>query len=447
MQFRKALPRVRAGQCSDGSRAPGRCVGHLARLAIRALAVLAAAVPTFAVAQSGVPLMLAEAQRLAADRSAQVASQRSMVAAAREMAIPAGELPDPKLILGVENVPADGPDRWSLSAEPMTMTRIGVMQEFPRGAKRELRAERARRDADRGSVATEAATLAVRRETATAWFALHYARRAERVVARQIAEAELQRAAAEAAYRGGRGGQNEVLAAQGAVLELRNRQVEAELASERARILLARYVGAGAADRPLGDPPETDMLPRSAAELTDIDGQPEVRVVDAQAAVLDAEAELARAGRLPDWSAELSYAIRGSAYANMVSLMVRVDLPWSPGTRQDREYAARLRERDAAREMREDTRRMRESEVRQMMAEWAAMRSQAARLRQEIIPLAGTRVESALASYRGGAGSLAMVLDARRAELESELMLLSTELALARAWAWLANVTLPSGQS
>jgi len=124
-----------------------------------------------------------------------------------------------------------------------------------------------------------------------------------------------------------------------------------------------------------------------------------------------------------------------------------VDLPWSPGSRQDREYAAKLKERDAAREMREDVRRMRESEVRQMMAEWAAMRSQAARLRQEIIPLAGTRVESALASYRGGAGSLAMVLDARRAELESELMLLSTELALARAWAWLANVTLPSGQS
>ena len=33
-----------------------------------------------------------------------------MVDAAREMAGPAGELPDPKLKLGVENVPTNGAD-------------------------------------------------------------------------------------------------------------------------------------------------------------------------------------------------------------------------------------------------------------------------------------------------------------------------------------------------
>jgi len=444
MPYQHARPRVRAGQRSDRPRAVLRIAGCLPLLAIVALAITG---PGAASAQSGAPLTYAEAQRLATDRSAQVASQRSMVDAAREMAVPAAELPDPKLIVGVENVPTSGPDRWSLSAEPMTMTRIGIMQEFPRGAKRELRAERARRDADRGTVAAEAASLAVRRETAAAWFALQFARRAEQVVAAQIAEAELQVTAAGAAYRGGRGGQIDVLAAQSAVLELRNRQIEATLAIDRARILLARYVGADAAERPLGDPPDTHALPSSAAELADIERQPEVRVVDAQASMLDAEAELARAGRLPDWSAELSYAIRGSSYSNMLSLMVRVDLPWSPGSRQDREYAAKLKERDAAREMREDVRRMRESEVRQMIAEWEAMRAQTVRIRREIIPLARARVESALASYRGGAGALAMVLDARRAVLDAELSLLATELASARAWAWLANVTLPAGQS
>jgi len=426
---------------------PRRARGACARASVLAAFALFACTTTPAFAQADAPLSLAEAQRIAVDRSAQIASQRTMVEAAREMAGPLAELPDPQLFFGVENVPISGPDRWSLSAEPMTMTRVGVMQAFPRAAKRELRAERARRDAARGEVAAEAASLAVARETATAWLARHFARRAERTIAAQITEAELQLAMAEAAYRGGRGGSGEALAARAAILELRNRALEAELASERARLALARYVGAAVAERPLADPPDISTLPRDTTALVDVDVQPEVRLVEAQAAVLDAESELARAGRLPDWSAELSYGIRGSDYSNMVSLMVRVDLPWSPGTRQDREYAAKLKERDATRELREDTRRLRESEVRQMLAEWTSARAQAARIRNEMVPLARARTETALAAYRGGATPLAAVLESRRAELDAELALVAMEQAAARAWAWLANTVYSPGQS
>jgi hypothetical protein len=37
-------------------------------------------------------------------------------------------------------------------------------------------------------------------------------------------------------------------------------------------------------------------------------------------------------------------------------------------------------------------------------------------------------------------GALTMVLEARRGELEADLMLINMELAAARAWAWLANL-------
>jgi len=442
----QATPRAAAGpQRGDtrtaDSRTPRAYAARLGALALAGLVALAAH------AQDAAPLTLAEAQRIATGRSAQVASQRSMAEAAREMAGPAAELPDPQLIVGLENVPTGGPDRWSLTKDGMTMTRVGIMQEFPRAEKRELRAERARRDAARGDVAAEAASLAVSRETATAWLLLHFARRAERAIAAQIAEAELQLAMADATYRGGRGGAGEALAARAALLELRNKALEAELASERARLSLARYVGAAAAERPQGELPDIARLPRDAGALVDVAAQPEVRLVEAQAAVLDAESELARAGRLPDWSAELSYGIRGSDYSNMVTLMVRVDLPWSPGTRQDREYAAKLKERDAAREMREDARRMREAETRQMLAEWTASQAQAVRIRDEMIPLARARTAAALAAYRGGAASLAAVLDSRRAELDAELALVAMEQAAARAWAWLANTVHIAGQS
>jgi outer membrane protein TolC len=411
-----------------------------ARCAARAV-VAATALLLFAggVAAAGMPLSLAEALRVAVENSPQLASQRAMVDAAREMAGPAGELPDPKLKLGVENVPTNGADSWSLTRDFMTMSKIGVMQEFPREAKRKLRSQRAENDAQRGEVAVEAARLAVQRETASAWLARFFAADVERAIASQIGEAELAVTAALAGYRSGKVPQGELIAAQSMVIELRNRATDAAAQSKRARIGLARYVGVDA-ERPLGDPPDLARLPFDAARLDDVDGQPEIRLARAQEAIAATEADLARASKEPDWSAELTYAVRGSPYSNMVSLMVSIDLPWSQGTRQDRELAVKLKELDAARAMREDTRRMRVAEVGAMLAEWESARAQAKRIRDELLPLVAQRREAALAAYRGGSGMLVAVLEARRAELEAGLALIAQEQAAAKAWAWLQFV-------
>ena len=385
----------------------------------------------------GVPLTLAAAERIALDRSPQLVAQAALADAAREMSGPAGSLPDPRLIAGLENVPTEGADRWRLDRDPMTMARIGVMQDFPGGDKRRLRAERATLDAARNEVAGEVAALAVRREVAAAWLSRHYAERQAGIVAAQIAEAKLQGDTATALYRAGRGAQQDVLMASQLTVELANRATEASLAAERARLALARHLGAEA-DRPLAAAPDVLALPDAVARIADVDRQPEVRLAQAQESVLGADADLAGAAKSPDWSVELTYGIRKPEFGNMLSLMVRVDLPWSPGTRQEREQSAKLKERDAARAQREDLRRAREAEVRQMLAEWEAMRVQALRTRDEWVPLAERRVEAALSAYRGGSGPLAPVLDARRAVLDARLAQLGFELAAARAWAWLA---------
>jgi len=391
-------------------------------------------------------LSLAETLRVAVGQSPQIASQQAMMKSAREMSTPAGELPDPKLIAGVENVPTEGADRWSLTRDFMTMTRVGVMQDFPRAEKRELRVRRAEREAARIEAQVAASAASIRREAAAAWLARYYAEATERAIAEQIAEVDLAIETANAAYRAGRGTQAELLAMQSMAIELKNRQIEAAMLRSRAIVALARYVGP-LADRPLGDAPDLARMPIDAATLADVDRQPELRLAQAQEDVAAAESEIARAAKLPDWSAELSYGIRGSGFPNMLTLMVRVDLPWSPSTRQDREYAAKLAEQDAVRAMREDTRRMRDADVKQMQLEWQAARAQATRMRDELLPLAQQRIDAALAAYRGGTGPLSAVLDARRLRLDARIAILNMELAAAKAWAWLANVIVAEGQS
>src|SRR5712691_2184943 len=120
-------------------------------------------------------LTLEEAQRRAVDRSRQLVAQDSAITASREMAVAAGQLPDPVATLGVNNLPIDTSDRFSLTRDFMTMRSVGVMQEFTRAEKREARAERFEREAEK-SVAERSVTIAaIQRDTAIAWLDRYYA--------------------------------------------------------------------------------------------------------------------------------------------------------------------------------------------------------------------------------------------------------------------------------
>src|SRR5439155_11726 len=143
-------------------------------------------------------LSLQDAQRRAVDRSRQLVAQDSAVRASREMAVAAGQLPDPVLKMGVDNLPINGEDRFSVTRDFMTMRRIGLMQELTRGAKRELRAQRFEREAEKGIAEKAMATASIQRGTALAWLERYYADAMLNVVAQQIEHVKGEIAVAEA---------------------------------------------------------------------------------------------------------------------------------------------------------------------------------------------------------------------------------------------------------
>jgi hypothetical protein len=152
-----------------------------------ALALLnAAAIGLNAHAQQ--PLTLDEALRLAQDRSRQLPAQDSAAAAAREMALAAGQLPDPTLKAGINNLPINGADRFSLTRDFMTMRSVGVMQEFTRDDKRKARSARFDREADVAEAGRAVALANLRRDTAMAWLDRHYQERMRELLAVQRTE-------------------------------------------------------------------------------------------------------------------------------------------------------------------------------------------------------------------------------------------------------------------
>lgn len=412
------------------------------RYLARAVASLILAVP-IAGHTGALELTLSEAQRQALSRSRQLVAQDYAEAASRDMAVAAAQLPDPVLKAGIENLPVEGPDRFSLGADFMTMRRIGVMQELTRADKRRWRSERFARQAERIDAEKSAIAARIERETAIAWFERYYAERMAAEIDQLAQQARYEIEAAEAAYRGGKGSQADILAARGSLVAVQDRHSEFRQRIRSATAKLARWIG-DASSLPLASAPVTDTVRLDVTSLdSELAHHPEIAVLGRQEALAQAEANVARANKKSDWTVEVAFLQRGSAYSNMVSVGVSLPLQWDQSKRQNRELSSKLAMVEQVRAERDELLREHIAETRIWLQEWENGRERHQRYERELLPLANQRTLAALAGYRGGKGSLSDVLLARRNESDLKIQALQLQLEVARLWAHL-NFLLPT---
>jgi outer membrane protein TolC len=400
----------------------------------RAAFIVAIAAP--AAAQQA--LSLQDAQRLALSRSQQLVSKDAASSAVREMGVAASQLPDPVLKLGINNVPVNGADRFSLSRDFMTMRSIGVMQEITRSDKRRLRVERLERDGMRIEAERLAVASEVQRSAAMAWIDRYYAQAAADLIRRQLQQAEVEVQGAEIAYRNARGSQADFFGSRSALVNLQDKLRQADRQVESAILGLARWVGTSEARRPLaGQVPWREL---STADFLD-NGQyhalPQLAALAAQVDAAESEVRLAQANTRSDWSVEAMYSQRGSAYSDMVSIGLSIPLQVNQGRRQDREVAAKLAALKQARADHEEALRSSESELRVLLNEWTTNKERVTRLKQDLMPAARMRSQAALTAYQAGKAELTAVLAARREEVEAASQVLNLEMETARLWAQL----------
>jgi outer membrane protein TolC len=382
------------------------------------------------------PLSLTEALAIADRESSLLAAQRSAISAAEETTASARELPDPKLKLGIDNLPADGPDRYSLTRDFMTMRKIGVAQEFVRGEKRDIKGRRAENELQREQAILGDARAALRRDVALPWLERYFAERMAAVVDEQYAETDLQRESLQAGLRAGKAQPADLLALQVNLQSLLDRRAEYRRQAARATAMLSRWLGADSA-RPLAALPDRLLPAQHRDATTHAENHPHLQSLERQIDVARNEVDLARAANKPDWGFEVAYAQRGPQYSNMLSVQVSIDLPLFQANRQDRSVAAKMAQVEQARALKEDALRQHLAEAQATRADWEAASARLQRFDDTLLPLARERAQLALAAYRGGQGTLAAALEARRVEIELRLQQLQLAAEQGRAYAQL----------
>lgn len=395
---------------------------------LRAAAFAAALMPALAAAA---PLSLDQALQLAVQRSEAARGARASAESARQLVQPAGELPDPMLSLGVENVPLSGPDRLSLTRDGMTMKRIGVAQEWVSADKRSKRRAAAAAMVDRELVAALAALAEARTQAALAYIDAYFGKEVLRLAEQNERHAREEFEAARALLASTAGSSREVLALAAGRGQANDESAQARQQLQAALVTLRRWVGVEPAElqepaiaQPLAEPAFVEVHPLVAARKREVE-------------LAQREAAVTASNRNPNWTWEVGYGHR-SGYPDMVTLGVSIPLPVAPGARQDRETAARLALVDKAQAELAEAIRSVEGEYRSLRSDAARLQERINRYRDGVLVPSQQRTAAALAAYRSNQASLAMLFEARHQELEAQRKLLALHRDLARVQAELA---------
>lgn len=384
------------------------------------LAASVLALPSFATS-----LTLDEALRLAENTAPSLSAQDAKIQAASSAAIPAGELPDPKLLAGLQNYPIGGPDRWSVNDDFMTMQMVGVRQDMPNSDKRRARIEVAKAGVERAAAERQVERLNVRQATALAWISSYSIERKDALFQDFYKENRLLSDTVRAQIAGGRAQPADAVTPKQEAAQLAEQQDDLIRQRAQARAALKRWIGPAANATPAGSLPQwpidTPGLPHKLQHHPELAAYgPMTR--EAQAKVREAQAE-----KKSDWSWEVDYQHRDRQFGDMVSVQLSWDLPLSPQTRQNPKIAAREAEVNQLESEREALSREHTEQLESELADYERLNRAVQRNAQSLLPLAKEKVELSMASYRAGKGDLNAVVAARRELIEARLKQVEVE--------------------
>ncbi|MDH3590124.1 MAG: TolC family protein [Gammaproteobacteria bacterium] len=407
------------------------------------LLMLAVSPIALANSDTSIPLSIAEAETIALQAEPGYLALQAEAEAFGERAVAAGQLPDPALRIGVANYPIED---GGFSTEGMTQAQFGFRQHFPRKVVRQSRTDRYEHLSAGRAAGAQARYRDVLAATREAWLDNYYWHRS-------IALLELSRpffedllATTRSHYALGRKSQFDVLQAELELQRLDDRLIEAGRVRRAAQASLSQWLG-DAAYRPipnvLADWPIVPPVEELRSRLQE---HPALQAADARIAAQQSAVDLADAGKKPEWTLDVGYGYRegslpsGEPRSDFVSLSVTVGLPMFSENRQDRELAAALADRSAARSSRQRLLAELNSALLSEHARWTEHTRRMTLYESQILRTSAASADAALLAYRNDAADVADVLRGSLENLEAQLDYVRLRVERAKSFVALANL-------
>jgi outer membrane protein TolC len=355
-----------------------------------------------------------------------------------------GTLPDPKLRLGMFNVPLDS---FSTTEDPSTQLRIGIQQEFPRGDTTDLKQQQSKWLAQAAMAQANDEKLKLLMNVRDAYLNLYYEIQAGSIV-NETRELFVKLAKiTEDQYAAGRVNQQDVIRADLELSRLEDRATKIQGNEDEYRAYLAQWVGDIAWQDIDSDFPVLPDVPDNVDINELLTQHPSVMAETAKVEASRTMIEVTRQDYKPGVGAFVEYRKRfgenadGSDRSDMMAAMVTVDIPLFTENRQDKNVAAREESANAARYSRDDRLRVLKRKLEKDRAIYRRLGEREMIYRNKLVSSAANNAEASLNAYQSGVTEFTTLMRAGITELDVRLENLRIQVDRLRTQARLLYIT------
>lgn len=402
------------------------------RSLISALLVACAAGSAMAEPTLPDPLKLIDVTAIALGSRPEVLAAKARAEAAAQRPAMVSALEDPMVSASIDHYPYDNP---MMESGRRYNKSFAVEQKFPLSRVRAHREDAARAEADRARALEAGTELDVVLDAQRSFLMLHERRRMKGVVEEQISLARQLVSAAASRYSSGSGVQADVLRAEVEVARLQAERLSLAAQIRSAEVMLNVSLGRSAQDTiPVLQYQPNRAEPDSEAKVLDqaFSNRPELAVGAAEVAKSKADVEVMRTMYKPMAMIRVGQATT-MAEGPGAMFMIGVSIPLWRERLDAGVSEAQAMQRMADADL-ESMRRMVAGEVLAAREKVNAVRAQRHALESEVLPRALVAVDSSLAGYASGKGSLVAAIESARALWSVQAELLMVESALGEAW-------------
>jgi outer membrane protein TolC len=389
-------------------------------------------------------LNLSQAEQLALSDDPMVKSYLASSRAFEEQSVADNTLPDPKLRLGLFNLPVD---TFSKTQEPTTQLRLGVQQTFPKGDSLEYKQQQSRWLSKASIAQADDENLKIIRDLRETYLNLYYEIKAEKVIndSRSLFKSLVK--ITEAHYAAGRVKQQDVLRADLELARLDDRQVKVLGMQDEYRATLAQWIGESAYESIDASFPVLPELPESTDFNVMLTEHPAIKMETSKVSASRSMVSIAKQGYSPGVNAFVEYRKRfgdnpnGSDRADMLAAMVTLDIPLFTGKRQDKQVAATLEKSAAAKYQRDNKLRTLKRMFDKNQATYKRLGQRQKLYSEQLTTSAKNNAKASLRAYQSGVTEFTTLMRSRITELDVKLAELRVRVDRARAKARLLYLT------
>lgn len=377
--------------------------------------------------QNNGSLSLQQAERLAIENDSLTKKFAAESIALQEKGIAASRLPDPKLKLGVMNMPTD---TYDLNQEPMTQQVIGIQQMFPPFNMLDYKGEQLGYKGKSKAYHAENQKRITLRGVRTAWLNVYKQHHSANIINKSELLFEQVVKITKSQYRQGRGNQQIVIRAQLELSLLQDKKINIEAMRGKALADLGKWIGRANINRPL----DLDALsiPELAGESIlrrAVENHPTLKAAEEGINAAKSGIDVAKSRYKPAWMMDLTYGKRGITpagvdRADFLSLMFMVDLPFFTSKRQDKWLIAGEKEYNVAQYIADERQKNLTSSLEKEYVSWKQLTERLQHYRGSVLPQASQNAEAALKAYKSQVTEFNPLMRARLMELKIKLQAL-----------------------